>query len=127
MFQRKPSNTITLEPQGQRARRGNSLLFVHSKRQAQGINQRNVKLVYGSTSPKAIYQRVNTYTSAKSIKEKKKRLSFSTNIREESELYDENARINSPTVHGKVKENHTVNVEKHMIIAKYEKAKNLLS
>lgn len=36
------------------------------------------------------------------------------------------SRGNSPTVHGKLKQNHTVNIEKHMIIQKYEKAKQLL-
>lgn len=125
MIRQRPNNTINIELEGEKVRKRDSLLFANTKREMEGTNARSIKLAYGSTSPKAIRQRVNIYTSHKSIKQKKKRLSFSTNIQGDNEI-EEMTRGNSPTVYEKMKQNYTVNVQKTMIIAKYEKAKGLL-
>lgn len=63
---------------------------------------------------------MSPYMSNKSIKQRKKKLSFSTGIRDSSlEGNGSNTPMN-------LRNNQTVNIQKQMIIAKYEKVKSLL-
>lgn len=68
---------------------------------------------------------MSVYNSHKSIKDKKKKLSFSTGIRRDDSSVEQSG-TNTPGGNLQLKVNQTVNIQKQVIIAKYEKAKELL-